>query len=393
MHMEGIATTRCPESVQDDAVRSAIEQSLHEREISFSALARIAPVGILRFDAVGRCNYANERWCQMTGFTIDEAIGEGWIEAIHVEDRANIVSQWSAMRRKNEPFREEYRLRAKDGSIRWVAGEGAALRGYSGEALGFIRAVTDITPHRQLEEQLVAARQALEQRVRERTAKLRAEIAERQKLEKQVLEARDQEQTRFSQDLHDGLGQYLVGIEFRLSALQQDLQAAQSALAADAGEVLALVKEASRQAHDLARGVNPVPLRPDGLFLALQDLVEKQCRSTKTRCSFECDEPVHVDDNAVATHLYRIAQEAITNAIKYSGAATITVQLRNLGNVAELAVRDDGKGFEPANQTHNGRGLNIIRHRARLIDATVEIISQSGAGSIVRCTFRRPITM
>jgi signal transduction histidine kinase len=218
---------------------------------------------------------------------------------------------------------------------------------------------------------------------------LEAQIAERQKLEKQVFEVRDQEQRRFSQDLHDGLGQYLIGIEFRISALQQDLEATNSPLAVDAAEVLALLKDASRQAHDLARGVHPVPLRPDGLVIALQELVEKLCHSTRAHCVFECEEPVHIDNNATATHLYRIAQEAITNAIKHADASTIVVRLRNLGDTAELTVADDGAGFQADNQPTGGRGLNIMRHRARLIDASLEIGSGPTGGTLVRCTFRR----
>lgn len=376
-----------------DLARVAVERSLRDREISFSAVARIAPVGILRFDSEGRCNYVNDRWCQMTGLTIDEAIGEGWKEAIHPEDRGGVVTRWAAMRHQNETFHEEYRLCAKNGAIRWVTAEGAALHEYSGEPLGFIRTVTDITHHRQLEEQLMAARQELEQRVRERTAELETEIAERERLEKQVLEAKDEEQRRFSRDLHDGLGQHLIGIEFRVSALQQDLERAGSALAADAAELIALVKDASGQAHKLVRGVHPVPLRPDGLMLALQDLVNRLSRTTKTRCSFECDEPVHLENNPLATHLYRIAQEALTNAVKHSDAKTIHVELCNLGNTAELIVRDDGRGFDHGETTAAGSGLNIMRHRARLINGSLNVESSRGGGTLVRCTFGRSISL
>lgn len=367
--------------------RDSVAQRLEEREISFATLARIAPVGILRFDEAGRCNYANDRWLEMTGLTIDDAIGDGWINAIHIEDRANMKLRWEAMRHSDKIFREEYRFCLKDGSIRWVAGEGAALRGYAGEPLGFIRAVTDITRHRQLEEELVAASQALEERVRERTAELQRQIADREGLEKEVLAARDEEQKRFSQDLHDGLGQHLIGIEFRISALLSDLERANSPFADSAREILELIKDASDQAHDLARGVHPVPLRPDGLMTALQALVEKACRLAKVDCHFECDEPVHIEDNTVSTHLYRIAQEAITNAMKSGRPSAVVVRLRKMDSLGEMAIKDDGQGFETSCLSAGGRGLNIMRHRARLIGGTLDIKSSPGLGTTVFCRF------
>ena len=376
-----------PEEVE--RVWSARAQSLHEREITFAALARIAPVGILRFDAEGRCNYVNRRWQEMAGFTIDEAIGEGWLEAVHPEDRADVLARWSSMRVVDELFREEYRLRRRDGEVRWVLAEGAALRDYSGEPLGFIRAVTDITRHREMEAELTAAREALEQRVRERTADLEAEMAERQRLEREILEARDQEQRRFSEDLHDGLGQYLIGILFRLAALQQDLAETKSPLEPAVAEITALVNDVSRQAHDLVRGVDPVPMRADGLATALQELVEELGAPGLVDCRFECEEPVNIEDHAVATHLYRVAQEAVTNALKHSGASNITVRLQHDGNDAcKLLVEDDGSGIDGDRQKQTGHGLNIMKHRASLIDAQLELQSAAGTGTLISCRFQ-----
>lgn len=336
------------------------ERALREREVTFAALAKVAPVGIVRFDAEGRCNYVNDRWTAISGLTIDRAVGDGWQAAIHPDDVGTVTERWNRLRLQDEIFREEYRICRADGALRWVLAEGVPLRSYSGRLLGFIRTVTDITAHRELEAQLDAAR---------------------------VLETRESEQRRFSQDLHDGLGQHLIGLAFRISALEQDLARAQSPFAADAADILRLVNEASEQAHALARGIHPVPLRPDGFFLAVQELVEQVCRNTKTKCLFECEEPVHVHDNTVATHLYRIAQEAITNAMKHSGATTIALRLRKHGDTAELSVKDDGAGFMPNEASDSGRGLNIMQHRARLIGASLEVVSNCSAGTTVRCRF------
>jgi PAS domain S-box-containing protein len=365
------------------------EEALRQREITFAALAKVAPVGIMRFDGDGRCNYVNDRWLQITGLTIDQAIGKGWRNAIHLDDRAAVMEHWQRMRNGAELFREEYRIRRPDGSLRWVMAEGAVLMSYSGERIGFIRAVTDITRHRQLENELLCAREELEERVMERTADLEAQIRERQKLEKQILETKDNEQRRFSQDLHDGLGQSLTGILFRLLALERDLEAQKSPHAGSASKIAGLVNQAINQAHDLARGVQPVPLRADGLMVALQELVEKVSGCYMVNCVFQCEEPVRVSDHSAATHIFRIAQEALTNALKHSGAHKVVVRLEHRAHGCALVVEDDGHGPSAHAAESTGRGLNIMRHRARLIDARLDFRPIAAGGTILECVFNQ----
>lgn len=364
------------------------EEALREREITFSALARVAPVGIMRFDADGQCNYVNDRWTEITGLTIDEAIGEGWTNAIHPADRTAVTERWTRPCETEQLSRNEYRVRRPDGKIRWVLAEGTALRGYSREPLGFIRTVTDITRHRELEAELLASREEFEQRVKERTADLKGEMIERQKLEKQVLEIKDNEQRRFSRDLHDGLGQYLTGALFHALALERDLGAEKSRSAPTASKIAELVNQAINQAHDLARGIDPVPLRPDGLIEALRKLVDDLCNAHPAKCSFECKDLISIENYVVASHLYRIAQEAITNATKHSSASQVIVRLRKTSNDSVLEILDDGIGFPVSSQPGRGRGLNIIKHRARLINATLTVETSPGRGTTVRCVFR-----
>lgn len=371
-----------------NTMRDWTEAALREREITFAALARIAPVGIMRFDAHGRCNYVNDRWTAIADLTIDEAIGDGWQKVIHPDDRAAVAERWTRMREADDLFREEYRICRPAGEIRWVLAEGAALRSYSGEPLGFIRTVTDITKHRELEAELLTARDQLEQRVQERTADLEAEMMERQKLEKQVLETKDHEQKRFSHDLHDGLGQSLTGMLFHALALERDLGTEQSPSVTAASKMAELANQAINQAYDLARGVDPVSLRPDGLMSALEELMRSARTSHPLNCSFECDEPVLVEDNSVATHLYRVAQEAVTNAIKHSEATQLTIRLKRDSKAASLVIVDNGIGLPRGRDHKRSRGLNIIKHRARLIGAVLEIKGIPSRGTTVRCVFQ-----
>jgi PAS domain S-box-containing protein len=363
------------------------EQALREREITFAALAKIAPVGLMRFDASGRCNYVNDRWSELSGLTIDEAIGDGWVKAVHWEDRAAVVERWGSLRERDSFFSEEYRICRPDGAVRWVFAEGSALRDYSGEPLGFIRTVTDITRHRELEAELSAAREELEERVKERTADLEEEMLERQRLEKEVLQIKENEQRRFSRDLHDGLGQCLTGVLFHALALERDLNGQRSPFAASAAKIAELVDQTVNQAHDLARGIDPVPMRPDGLVCALRDLVETVCRSHPMQCSFQCEKPIFVGDYDVATHLYRIAQEAMTNAIKHSKGSQVTVRLERRRTSLVLTISDDGIGLSSGRAANHGRGLNIIEHRARLIGAALNVETAPAGGTTVQCVF------
>ena len=369
-------------------MRDTIDWELHEREIAFATLAEIAPVGIMRFDSSGRCNYVNERWSTMSGLTVDEAVGEGWTSAIHPADRRAVVARWKRLRRLRGAFREEYRLCPADGSVRWVLGEGAALTGYAGEPLGFIRAITDITRHRELEAELLAARADLEQRVRERTAALQHEIHERQKLERDVLEAKDNEHRRFSQDLHDGLGQNLTGILFLALALQRRLEDEKSPLAAKARQMAELLNTAINEAHNVARGIDPVPLRCDGLKTALEDLIAKVRLADGRKCILKCDSEISVENHSAANHVFRIAQEAIANALKHSGASKISVELRRARGGCLLRVKDDGAGLSTEAKDRTGRGLNIMKHRASVIGADFSVHSNPGAGTIMECFFQ-----
>src|SRR5207248_9077634 len=131
----------------------------------------------------------------------------------------------------------------------------------------------------------------------------------------------EREQRRIGPDLHDGLCQQLTGIAFLVQAMQQKLAASAEAESASAAEINVLLKEAVNQARNLSHGLYPVDPQPDGLMLALRQLPENISRLFNVSCTFRCPRPVMIDDNSIATHLYRIAQEAVQNAIRHGKAS------------------------------------------------------------------------
>jgi signal transduction histidine kinase len=149
-----------------------------------------------------------------------------------------------------------------------------------------------------------------------------------------------------------------------------------------------ILRSATAQTRALARGLVPVGSDPDALQSGLTELAERINGLGRARCRFDCPTPVSVQDSKVASHLYRIAQEAVNNAVKHAQAAEITIALRAGPGSTILEVVDDGDGFSVRQKLGNGVGLGVMRHRAALIGAEFSVESKSGGGVKVRCRVR-----
>ncbi len=209
------------------------------------------------------------------------------------------------------------------------------------------------------------------------------DITERKRLEKEILEISEREQRRIGQDLHDGLCQHLAGIEMLSQVLAQKLAPKNKDAAARATEIAKAVRESIGQTRLLARGLSPVTLESEGLMSALVELSLNTEKMFRVHCHFDCVEVVKFDDHAAATHLFRIAQEAVSNAIKHGKAKNITLRLRNEGGQIRLRVSDDGIGF-PKNPTESGgMGLRIMQSRIGMVGGTLSIERQRTGGTSV----------
>jgi PAS domain S-box-containing protein len=218
------------------------------------------------------------------------------------------------------------------------------------------------------------------------------DVTERQRLEREVVQISEREQRRIAQDLHDGLGQQLAGIACLIDVMKRNLADKHAEEAATAERISKLMEATVAQSRGLARGLYPVPPEAHGLMSALEDLAASVTGLFKVTCSFQCLEPVLVEDNALATHLYRIAQEAVTNAIKHGRAQHIDLELTSTPQSLLLAVRDDGAGFKQDTQPRprEGLGLRIMNYRAGRIGGTLDIQPRPGHGTEVLCAVPRP---
>ena len=215
------------------------------------------------------------------------------------------------------------------------------------------------------------------------------DISERRRLEKEILNISEQERRRIGQDLHDGLGQMLTGIGLLSQDLARQLEEEGHERADDMTEITELVKEADQYARDLSRGLTPVDLEASGLSDALRRLSQNAERMFDVRCTFEEVGTGLVHNSTAATHLYRISQESLSNAVRHGDADHVKITLAAGGEQIRLRVRDDGTGFEPQTMDEAGMGVRIMNYRARIIGGTLEVSSTLGDGTVVTCTVPR----
>jgi signal transduction histidine kinase len=232
---------------------------------------------------------------------------------------------------------------------------------------------------------LRALQRGLEARVRERAAALTREIAERERLQKELLEVSEQEQRRIGQDLHDGLCQHLAGTAIAGQVLREKLVRKRLGEAADAEKVVALIEEGVMLSRRSAKGLHPVEMDAEGLMFALDEVAATTSKLFKVDCRFECESPVLIHSAATAEHMFRIVQEAVRNAINHGRSREISIQLNTLDEGQELRVEDDGCGLPSVIPAHAGMGLRIMAHRAHMIGATLDVKSRPGGGTSVVC--------
>jgi PAS domain S-box-containing protein len=210
------------------------------------------------------------------------------------------------------------------------------------------------------------------------------DITERRQLERQLLEISDREQARIGQDLHDGLCQLLVSATFDCNMLERRLLENGRPEAADARQISGLLDDAITQGRQVARGLYPVQLGADGLMSALEDLASNVSFRFKINCAVDCPQPISLSSNATATHLYRIAQEAVNNAVRHAHPNHIRIRLKCIDEHLELAVSDDGIGI-PSQLEPQGMGLNIMDYRTRAIGGRFQVHPGAGGGTMISC--------
>jgi PAS domain S-box-containing protein len=442
----------------------------------------------------------NDRWCEYTGQTPAQARGNGWMAALHPDDRGQVIQKIKEEAATGLFFHAEYRLRrGLDGAYRWHLAQALPLKNREGQVLAWFGCSTDIHDQKQAEAQLHRSRHELERLVVERTAALQEsearfrqlaanirevfylgnadateilyvspafeeiwgrtcaslyadpqswttaihpedrervqqglkpgglgknydleyrivrpdgtirwirdrgfpvldakkkpyriagiceDITERRKLEQQILEIGEREQRRVGHDLHDGLGQELTGIGFMASSLRTKLAKTSRQHAREAARICQLLKDSLEHVRTMSRGLHPVKADPEALMSALAELAGSVARVNGCSCSFQCPQPVRIHDQQIAINLYRIAQEAVHNAIRHARPKRIWITLTQRDGTLVLEVRDNGTGIRKRPKSRKGIGLEIMRYRAAACGATLSVEPAPRRGTMVRC--------
>lgn len=212
------------------------------------------------------------------------------------------------------------------------------------------------------------------------------DVTEHKRLEREIVEAASREQQRIGQDLHDSLGQHLTAITFLTKVLERKLTAKAADEAQEAAEIGRLVIQALAQTRNLARGLYPAEVEQGGLHQALQELAGTFEKTCNVRCQLELEKGLAVTDTVLATHVFRIAQEAMNNSIKHGKARQLTISLKSMGDRVELAISDDGAGFSPEGRA-DGLGLRIMNYRARRIGGNLQVTTPEQGGTRIACVF------
>jgi signal transduction histidine kinase len=199
----------------------------------------------------------------------------------------------------------------------------------------------------------------------------------------------EREQQRIGHDLHDGLGQQLTAIELMCQSLRSDLAAIQPELHEQTTQICRFLREAITQTRALAHGLAPFKLDANGLQVALAELAQTTSSLGRVQCRFLCSSTLLLEDNEAVANLYRIAQEAVHNAVKHGQANEVTICLAQTNGAVQLKVSDDGKGLPKAKEQTQGMGLQVMKHRTSVIGADLEVESKPGKGVTVTCTLRR----
>ena len=232
---------------------------------------------------------------------------------------------------------------------------------------------------------LKSSHQMLETRIRERTAALRHEIAAREQLEKEVAEVTERERMRIGRELHDTLCQHLAATSLSLQVLSGKLAQNSLPQAKDADQAAQLVEDAIDLTRKLAKGLFPLELEGEGLGGALLELCRSTAARYRVKCEFKNDSQTPRIDSNTATHLYRVAQEAVTNAIKHGHVSRIVVGLSLEEGHLKLNITDDGIGLPEILPNERGLGLRIMASRAAMIHGSFSARNNLDGGTTVTC--------
>jgi PAS domain S-box-containing protein len=382
----GIVAAMAYELSNDMARAAQLARELEASEKRLNLAADSAGLGLWEWDLNKDEIWVSPMRRAQLGFPLSgkitfEDLSSRW----HVDDRDQVREALKDAIENGKDYEAEFRIVLADGSVRWIAARGRVQVNGRGKPIRLLGVSVDITARKQAETIAQQQRDELEQLRQQRTALLEKEVAHRARLEREVIDICAREQRRIAYDLHDGVGQQLVGIALCAKLLEEQLRGERPSEANKAGMIVKLVNDAARQARLTARTLEGADGVGD-LKTALQSLAISTSRNCSVKATVTAEGSSLPISPPVAAQLYRIAQEAVHNAVEHGAAREVQINLAFNHETMVLTIRDNGKGF-PSNANGNGMGLRIMRYRAQCIGGSCDVQSSS-EGTVVRCRVR-----
>ncbi len=300
----------------------------------------------------GYFKHLNPMWTTRLGWTVAELVSKPFIDFVHPDDREATLAEIDRLIKGEKSICFKNRYRHRNGSYRWLRWSGWLAQGG------------------------------------QRYYAIAQDLTRQNRQEREIIEIADREKERLGLELHDGLCQSLAGIAALSSTLSRRLAAhADTTEFAAAAEINQLLNETIRQARDLAHNLSPIGLNIIGLQGALETLSLNVQQWFHTTCTLTCDRSFPRLDHEVEGHLFRIAQEAVNNAVKHGQADRIEMSLCVKGKEGMLSIQDNGMGMSGNSGDSKGIGLHIMSYRARLIGGILKLRQLKQSGMAVICVF------
>jgi PAS domain S-box-containing protein len=335
----------------------ANEIALKESEDRFRRLADALPVAVWMSDASGDCTYCNKEWLVTTGRSLEEELGDGWLESVHPDERALCMDAYLRALHLREGFRIEYRVLRHNEEYRWFLDTGVPRYGSDGAFLGYVGGCVDITDRKDAEHML-------------------------RDLSHRLMQAQDDERRRIARELHDNLSQQLALLAISLQQLTIEPVPSIEASVPALQEAWRRTTEIASDVHAMSHRLHPSKMEVLGLVATVQAHCREVSRQSLTVHFRHESVPAGLSPDWALT-VFRVIQEALSNAARHSGANEAHVSLVGLDTELVLRVADDGIGFVIRGNHGGGLGLVSMRERLQSLDGILSITSVPGKGTVV----------
>ena len=376
-------------AIVDLSERKRAEEALRAKEAELEAIINRTPFMLTRCSRDLRYQFVSRAYAEMLGRTPEEIAGKPIVE---IMGKVGLKTVSPHIERVLKGHTVEYEMEVSFRGVRapWLHSVYTPDRDAKGNVVGWFASITNITRRKSAELALQESKELLEARVRERTqeldaaiTELRNEIERRKGLEGEILAVSDREQQRLGQELHDGICQHLTAVAFMARSVALRLKNHRVIEVSDIEKIAQLVNQAASDMRDLSRALHQSDVDAAKLADALQDLVDREI--WKVPCRLEVKPSFHIEDDAAAAQLYRIAREAVINANKHAQAREIVIRLERLPRGMVLRVTDDGVGCSNGPKLAPGLGFHIMNYRAQVMGGRLDIESPKRGGTRVSC--------